>query len=418
MATAGKFIDSHPAIALKNDLLSVVEEDGNPQPSPAQTVALPIVLAGSVEIEENCENKQIVKPPLQLDALTKPCDTETFIREKLENVVDLPAVVKRHENLGQQGLQQSAVSTTNRENYDKAQLKKLGLGEESRVYFLAQIKKYRELLVNSTGFVDPNRNQEVSVRLAEVTRFFTDSSSSSSLWVVTATGISIGGIQTNVQFPLFLEYYVLGRNAQLARGPPPPFYEKLSQQIVDYLHTHRTPVNVNPFAGVGQRHQLVESDEDMYSYDDAEAEMAPLPIVGFGRGSIPNIDDMDKHITFVKQFVEHHMPVSNCITAILIYLSIGGFQIDDYAQYKRIFADVVLNAQNQLSVLVEAICPIAQFGYAGDQEELPIYESEDEQLEMQPLPFTEQVERDGLQNYSNLERNLHRPAVAIACNQF
>ena len=393
MATAGEYIDSHPAIALKNDLLTVVEEDANPQFPPPQTVALPIVIAGNGEIEENCENSQIVKPPLLLDAITKPCDTETFIREKVENVVDLPAAVKNHDNLGKQALQQSGVSATNRENYTKAQLKKLGLGEESRVYFLVQIKKYRELLVNSTGFVDPNRNQEVSVRLAEVTRFFSDPSSSSSLWIVTATGISIGGIQTNVQFPLFLEYYVLGRNAQLARGPPPPFYEKLSQQIVDYLHTHRAPINVNPFAGVGQRTHPVDSDEDMYSYDDAEAEMAPLPIGGHPLPNPDNIDDMDKHITFIRQFVEQHMPVSGCIPAILIYLSLGGFQIDDYAQYKRIFADVVLNAQNQLAVLVEAIGPIEQFGYAGDHEELPIYESPDEELEMAHLPFSEQVER-------------------------
>ena len=394
MESAAKYSDNYPAIVLKNDLLAVVEEDANPQPSPPQTVALPMVIAGKGEIEESCENNQIIKPPLLLDAITKPCDTEMFIREKVENVIDLPAIVKTHENLGEKALQQSGVATTNRENYEKVQLKKLGVGEESRVYFLEQIKKYRDLLVNSTGFVDPNRNQEINTRLTEITRFFSDTASSCTLWVVTPVGITIGGIQTNVQFPLFLEYYVLGRNAQLARGPPPPFYEKLTQQIVDYLHNRTAPPvnNVNPFAGVGQD-QHNSDDEDMYSYDDAEAEMHPLPV---GANPLPNpenMDDMDKHIQFVNQFVESYMPVSSDIPAILIYLSLGGFDIIDYAQYKRIFRDVVFNSQNQLNVLIDAYGPIAQFGYAGDQDELPIYESPDEELEMTRLPFSEQVER-------------------------
>ena len=258
---------------------------------------------------------------------------------------------------------------------------------------MAQIKKYKELLVNSTGFVDPTHNPEVNIRLNEITRFFTDTSSSAALWVVAPNaGISIGGIQTNVQFPLFLEYYVLGRNAQLARGPAPPFYEKLALQIAEYLQTHMIPTNINPFDANDRLQRNFGSDtETMHTFDEGLVEMEyegpganPLPN--------PNITDIDQCVEFVQQFVNLHMPVTSCLTTILIYLTIGGYEIDEYGQFRRVFNDAVVNAQHQLADLVTTLGPIRQYGHAGDHH-LQQYESPDEQSEMLHLPFDEQVER-------------------------
>ena len=258
---------------------------------------------------------------------------------------------------------------------------------------MAQIKKYKELLVNSTGFVDPTHKPEVNIRLNEITRFFTDTSCSAALWVVAPNaGISIGGIQTNVQFPLFLEYYVLGRNAQLARGPAPPFYEKLALQIADYLQTHMIPTNINPFDANDRMQRNFGSDaETMHTFDEGLVEMEHQ---GPGANPLPNptITDIDQCVPFVQQFVNLHMPVTSCLTSILIYLTIGGYEIDDFAQFRRVFNDAVLNAQNQLADLANTLGPIHQYGHAGDHE-LQQYESPDEQSEMVHLPFDEQVER-------------------------
>ena len=112
MESIAKSAGSTAAIDLKNELLSVVEEESNPQPQPVQVAPLPIVLTASVELEEKCANQEIITPPLHLNELKKPCDTETFIQEKLQNITNLPAVVKKHENLAEHAIQKSVVSTT------------------------------------------------------------------------------------------------------------------------------------------------------------------------------------------------------------------------------------------------------------------------------------------------------------------
>ena len=282
--------------------------------------------------------------------------------------MDLSAAVVKHENLAHAALQRSTVATTNRENYDKAQVKKLGIGEESRAYFLSHIKKYKDLLVNSTGFVDPTNNQEVNLRLVEITCFFSDPSSSACLWIVTPNaGISIGGIQTSVQFPLFLEYYVLGRNAQLARGPAPPFYDKLVNQIQDYLANHKVQQHINPFAQtIRFRGNFGSDDETMHTYDDDLIEMEhQVP----GANPLPNPTDLDidSYTGFVQDYVNLYMPVSTCMTPILIYLTMGGHQIVNYRDFRRVYKDAALDSQHQLGQLSNALGPIAQYGTAGDR---------------------------------------------------
>ena len=63
MESAVKSTGSTAAIDLKNELLSVVEAESNPQPQPVQVAPLPIVLTTSIELEEKCANQEIITPP-------------------------------------------------------------------------------------------------------------------------------------------------------------------------------------------------------------------------------------------------------------------------------------------------------------------------------------------------------------------
>ena len=190
-------------IELKTELIELVSAIAQPQPLPLETVQVPLITPDETW-EVKTQQHEIVEPPLVVDSISRPADTEAFIREKLENIVDLPEVVKKHNDLVLDNEKRDVVSKTQRLNYDKAELKKVSKGEASKAYFLEQISRYKKMQIGETGFVNPQRNPEVDLRLAEITRFFTDSASPAALWVVTPNMvIEVGGVQTNVQFPLF-----------------------------------------------------------------------------------------------------------------------------------------------------------------------------------------------------------------------
>ena len=105
------------------------------------------------------------------------------------------------------------------------------------------------IIIGESGFISPDVYSETGSRLEEVRRFFSDGSSAARLWTVGIDSkLIVGGLETGVSFPAFLEYYVIGRNAQLMRGVPPPFYEKLAAQIHHYAASIAVKKPINPFS--------------------------------------------------------------------------------------------------------------------------------------------------------------------------
>ena len=372
MESGDKFVNDAGAdpIELKTELNELVGAIAQSQPLPPETDEVSLGTPGGA-LQEKSEHNEIVDPPIILDSISYPADTESFIREKLQNVVDLPEAVKKNKDLVADNEERDTVSKTQRLNYDKTEIQKVSKGEASKAYFLNQISLYKKMLIGETGFVNPQNNQEVDLRLLEITRFFTDSSSPSALWVVTPNMVlEVGGIQTNVQFPLFLEYYVLGRNAQLARGPPPPFYEKLVDQIKSYASTLLIGPSCNPFAQTMRINNFGSDDETMHTYDDVDLEMIDEKP---GVNPLPDYRDLniDHYIDFIRAFTEEFMPNTECITSILIYLQLGTYDISTWDEFVATLTQASLNTQNQILNIVRLSgVPIRVYGVPG-QEDMP-----------------------------------------------
>ena len=127
------------AVELKlalNDAVSTLRE-----PRPSSPVSLSLATCDDT-LQSNITDHSIIEPPVTVDTIDISTDQETFIKEKVDNIVDLPDQVKHHNDLIVGNENRSVVEKTQQHECEKAQTKKLGLFDSSKVYFIDQIEHY------------------------------------------------------------------------------------------------------------------------------------------------------------------------------------------------------------------------------------------------------------------------------------
>ena len=185
---------------------------------------------------------------------------------------------------------------------------------------------------------------------------------------------------------------MLGRNVQLARGPSPPFYEKLVDQIQQYIAKIHIGPPVNPFAQTMRIANVGSDDDTRHTYDAADVEMEDG---GHDFHPLPDYTDLDidNYIDFVQQFTKDFMKSTKCTTAILIYLQVGTYAIATLQDFKLIVADASINTQQHIVTAVQGFgAPFRSYGIP-EQEEMPEHVSTPD-VSVESLPFDEQIDRN------------------------